>query len=141
MGDQNLYPVELEDLYPGTTFFYWKDSYAIPHLHIILTDPDEHDGSVVVVTVNITTHEDWKDPTVILSDNDHPYIEKPSSIAYVYAELFSVEKLLRYINEEKSLHEFVLEDDVIQKICEGVMKSPFTPLGILKYWQDKFLTE
>lgn len=114
MSDENNYPVSIDDLYPGTTFHYRKDSYSPAHLHIILTDPDTVNGTLVVVTVNLTTRRNTlrgTDTTVVLDSGDHSFIERTSVISYRDAEFFQAQKLLRYINEERCL-----DDDLDEEI-------------------------
>lgn len=138
MATDNLYPVERDDLYPGTTFYYRKPESAVAHLHIILTDPEEIRGKVLVVMVNLTTQRRGADNTVVLDVGDHPSIKHPSVVAYVYAELFPIDKLLRYLNEERSLIDYDLEPDVLRKVQQGLLESDFTPLEVLAYCREKF---
>jgi hypothetical protein len=140
MGDE-FYPIEITDLYPGTAF-YWKKSIGDrSHLYFVLTDPDEVNGKVVVVAVNITGKTErglGSDHTVILNVDDHPFITKPSVVVYRRAEFFDASKLVRYINEERSLSADELDDEVFQKIQKGVIESELTPPEILEYCQQKF---
>lgn len=133
----DLYPVELDDLYPGTTFHYGKNAYN-NHLYIILTEPEDVHGELLVVMVNITTKRQGADTTVVLDKGDHPFIKRPSVVAYIHAELFKTAILLRYLNTEKSLVDYVLEDDVLHKIQQGLLDSEFTPIDVLEYCRDEF---
>ncbi|GFE72320.1 hypothetical protein [Chroococcus sp. FPU101] len=141
MCDNNSYSVKISDLYPGTTFLYRKNSYSISHLYIILTDCEDVNGVLCVVSVNITTQTRigrGSDTTVILNVGDHPFIKKPSVVNYNDAEFSSVEKLIRYINEEQSLNDDDLEKEVLRKIQQGLLDSDRTPIEILEYCQNKF---
>lgn len=133
----DLYPVELADLFPGTTFHYGKNAYN-KHLHIILTDPKDIEGEVLVVIVNLTTKRQGADTTVVLDKGDHPFIKHPSVVAYIHAELFSTRTLLNYLNAERSLIDFVLEDDALKRVQQGLLDSEFTPIDVFEYCQDKF---
>jgi len=136
-----FYPIEITDLYPGTAF-YWKKSIGDrSHLYFVLTEPDEVNGKVVVVVVNITgktEHGLGSDHTVILNVDDHPFITKPSVVVYRRAGFFDVNTLVRYINEEKSLSVDEVDDVVFQRIQKGVFESDLTPPEIVEYCQQKF---
>ncbi|ANV90790.1 hypothetical protein [Picosynechococcus sp. PCC 8807] len=134
----DLYPVTLEDLYPGTTFHYGKNAYN-KHLHIILTDPEDVKGEILVVMVNLTTMRQGADTTVILDKSDHPFIKHPSVVAYIHAELFNTKTLLNYLNAERSLIDFVLEDEALRRVQQGLLESEFTPIEVLEYCQNKFM--
>jgi hypothetical protein len=141
MCDDEFYPITAEDLYPGTAF-YWKESTLDrSHLFFILTEPDEIEKVLVVVAVNLTGKTDrglGSDTTVTLNVGDHPFITKPSVIVYRKATFFKVENLLRYINEERSLETYELEDELFQKIQRGLLESDQTPIRIQNYCQSKF---
>lgn len=136
-----FYPVTVKDLYPGTAFYYKKAISDRSHLFFILTEPDEVDQVLVVVAVNLTGKTDrglGSDTTVVLDVGDHPFIKKPSVIVYQKAEFFKTEKLLRYINEEKSLEVEELDDELFKKIQKGLLESDQTPIKFQKYCQSKF---
>lgn len=141
MNNDEFYPVTVDVLYPGTAFYWKKSASERSHLFFILTEPDELDQILVVVAVHVTGKTDrglGADPTVILDVGDHPFITKPSVIAYKKADFFAVEKLLRYINEEKSLEVDELDDFLFRRIQKGLLESEQTPIRIQKYCESRF---
>lgn len=137
----SLYPVGIDDLYPGTAFYWKRTNFDRPHLYIILTEPDIVESKLVVVSVNLTGKTErglGSDTTVILDIGDHPFITKPSVIVYKKASFFNVEKLIQYINDERCLEEEDLKDDLLKKIQQGLLDSDQTLIEIYKYCQQKF---
>lgn len=140
MDNENSYPIEISDLYPGTTFYYQENTYSNSHLYVILTEPENVRGTICVVSVNFTTRRSagrGSDMTVVLNVGDHPFIKRPSVVVYNDAMFFSAEKLIRYINEEQSLADDV-EEKVLKRIQQGLLDSDFTPIEIWEYCKDKF---
>lgn len=136
-----FYPVTADDLYPGTAFYWKKAASDKSHLFFILTKPDEIDQVLVVVAVNITGETErglGSDTTIRLNIEDHPFIKKPSVVVYKKATFFSVEKLLRYINEERSLEINELDDELFQRIQRGLLESDQTPIKIQNYCRTRF---
>jgi uncharacterized membrane protein len=134
------YPIDINGLYPGTTYHYRKNSYLPTHLHIILAEPNDIEGTICIVSVNITTQTNTPlglDTTVVLNVGDHPFIKRPSVVAYSLAVFSPVKDLIRYINDEKSLDDD-LDDEILQRIQKGLLASDFTPIEILEYCKDKF---
>lgn len=140
MCDQTHYPIEINDLYPGTTFHFRKDSHSSPHLCVILTNPENINDVLTVVFVNVTTQRSTSrgsDSTVILNTGDHHFIKHPSVVSYKDAQFYSAQKILRYINEEKCLDDD-LEENILKKIQQGLLESRNTPYEIVQYCQYKF---
>ncbi len=137
----DYYPLEIEDLRKGTAFYWKKAASDTRHLFFILTDPDTVNGKIVVVAVNITGRTEYglgSDTTVVLNVGDHPFISKPSVVVYKKAMLSDASKIVKYINQEKSLDCYELEDDVFKKVQEGIFESDLTPPEIVEYCRQKF---
>lgn len=50
------------------------------HLYVVLCGPTLTTNSVIIVSFNTVTA--FTDPTLILNDNDHDFIEHPTAVSY-----------------------------------------------------------
>jgi len=105
------------------------------HLFIVLTDPSE-DGMVVTVgisTVRDSTPDD--ELTCMLNKDDHPFIRHTSYVDYKRArvepaslvESKFAQKIIRPMDD--------LDDDVLRKVCSGLLKSKKVRLRIQEFYE------
>lgn len=134
------YPVTINDIRPGITFHYKEDSSDKFHLYIVVTEPDDINGNVCIVSVNITTKRNrglGADKTVVLEVGDHPFINRSSVIVYRMAAFFSVETLISHINQRRTLGQ-ELDAELLKRIQKGLLDSEFTPEEIREYCENIF---
>ncbi len=143
----SAYPLKEEDLYEGMTFGYFENiSQNITHLYIVLTEPEEHGGKVVVATASVTSMSSSQlsgrkkkvDETVVLNKGDHPAISHPSFVFYKRAKLWSVDELLIYLNDEQALCKDAMNEKVLEKIQYGLLSSDNTPEEVREFSEQYF---
>ena len=123
----------------GTTLEMPKPgSTQIPHIWIVITDPNK-DGECVIV--NVTSYKAICDNTVVLKKGDHPYIHHDSIIEYFDARITTSEKLKAAVNGGAAIPKQDCPPQTLKKIQEGALKSPHAAPKIKKFcseaWKKK----
>ena len=65
-------------------------SGVIPHLWIVVTEPDENDLCIIV---NLTTLKASQDQTVIIGPGERPFVNRPTYVRYSDARIADTGKL------------------------------------------------
>jgi hypothetical protein len=84
------------------------------------------------ILVNVTSIDPHSshDDTCELGAGDHPFIKKPSYVAYGLA----IERHKNFVDRQVKLKVYKPQEnasnDLVSKICEGIKKSKFTSRGI-----------
>ena len=107
------------------------------HLWVILTDPGDEEPSNVVI-VNLTTHTDRGDQTVILDEGDHPFIQRRTIINYVDAKFSSTSAINKAIEIEAIVPHQPFQSEILEKIKGGLLQSPDTPNNIKDYCRKQW---
>lgn len=102
------------------------DTHGGLHLHIILNHPailQSYGNRPQVVIVSVTTIKPQKVPdnTVLLNVGDHPFIQRPSYIAYSFADV-KEERLVAQLGTAH--HPVSLE--LLESVIRGAFQSPKT---------------
>jgi hypothetical protein len=83
-----------------------------------------------VILVNLTSLKGRDDRTTLCRIGEHPFIDRPSAVAYKYAmyvEVKAIEEALAnggFVRRENCSAEF------LKKIADGLLRSDSTPLRI-----------
>lgn len=110
------------------------ETYLIPsgpdlHLFVVATAEDAAGMHILINVTSIDPHIPYDD-TCELRTGDHPFIKKPSYVAYGFA----IERHKNFVDRQVKLRIYKPQehasDDLVSKICEGIKKSKFTPRGI-----------
>ena len=109
----------------GDTFIGGEPSIPIHHLYILSTNEDPS-GNVLIV--NITS--DSSDTTVRLDKGDHPFIYKQCYVAYKYARIRPLANIQRAIEAGNIQVHDPLDADILEKIQNGFLHSPFVAANI-----------
>ncbi|MCI0390265.1 MAG: hypothetical protein MOB07_16065 [Acidobacteria bacterium] len=121
----------------GTCVFLTKPAAkAIPHLWIVLTDPEGDPPQVVMV--NLNTKRDGSDTTVVLHPGEHRFIKHETVVNYSDARFVEVGNLQALIAMHRDWQDDDCSDDLLAKIRQGLIDSPFTPNKIKTYCQARF---
>jgi hypothetical protein len=115
-GDSVLMPK------PGAT--------QIPHLWIVVTDPNQ-DREVVIV--NITSYKAISDNTVVLKKGDHPFIVHDSTVEYMDARIVLVQRLEEAIRGAAAIRKQPCPPETLAKIQKGILKSPHAARKVVKF--------
>jgi len=112
-----------------------KGGYLQSHLFVIILDCEEHTRNTIIVYVK-TVRSSKVDRTTILNLGDHDFIKHESYIKYRQAQIFSIDDLEQKILEGKAKQMASMKGDVFKRICDGIMKSSFTPVEIREMYSD-----
>jgi len=116
----------------GDTFLMPAPGGAtIPHLWIIVTQPDPQTHECAIVSV--TTLRNSKDQTVILRPGDHPFIRHDSTIFYGDAMIVNARKLEAEIAAGLAVVREKCSAPTLKLVQDGVVSSPFTRPKILRF--------
>lgn len=74
----------------------------------------------------------FHDESCILSQGDHSFIVKPSYVLYKDLRLIVVDEIARELNV-KFFQREMLEKDVLDRVCDGIGASDFTPPWAVAY--------
>lgn len=126
-------------LHAGMCITIVGEKSKLPHLFVLLTEPVGDPPSAVAV--NFTTQREYSDTTIILT-NEHSFINKPTVVNYAKAMIVNcdiLENQIHDMNSQTSFHkERQCSNDLLNKLREGLRKSPFTRPNIIEYCKDKF---
>ncbi len=128
-------------IYAGRTFHLPTPPSYIPHLFIVVTPPDfvlNSSNQLIesVVVVNFTTKKPGKDDTVVLTPQDHRFIRHETVVSYPDARFVKVSVIQEYMTQGQSTFDDDCADDLLEKIQDGLLASPFTPNKIKKYYKS-----
>jgi|SRR5918999_108226 hypothetical protein len=124
------------NIYAGRTIELPKTSGGIPHLWIVVTDPEGNPPEVVIV--NLTTRQIDSDTTVVLNVGDHRYIRHETVVFYAdarFAKTAGIEAISRFPG-------YGYHDDCSAKLLstvrQGLLDSADTPKKIKEYCKVRF---
>lgn len=112
-----------------------------PHLFVLLTEPSGKPlGSVVV---NLTSYKsDFESDTTVVLEEGHSFIKKKTVVNYRQAHFIDVTQLeakLKDPDDQASLHkEQICSQEFLEKLQQGLLKSPNTNPKLVAYCKDKF---
>ena len=104
------------------------------HLFVILTEQERFTGNCIVV--NIETRQRKSDTTLVLHSGDHPFITHESVVRYKSAHVVSAEKLIELVNLKRAFPKEPCLDSLLDKICAGLLKSPYTPNDVKEFYTN-----
>ncbi len=109
---------------------------GVPHLWIVLTNPDPVTKKALVVMV--VSEKSTTDKTVTLRAGDHPFIRHNSNIDYGGARLFDVERLEEQIVSEDHALQQDLSETLFESVRKGIFESSRTINWIKDYCRTRF---
>lgn len=89
-----------------------------------------------VIAVPFSSKKPGSDITVELSPGDHDFINKQTVLNFAFAREWLIERIMTRISERDFEPRESLQEDVVKKIRQGLMDSPFTPRDIKKIFAD-----
>jgi hypothetical protein len=118
----------------GDTVEMPKPGLAIPHLWIIITDPEPHNNLSIIV--NVTTLRSHSDTTVVLKAGDHPYIVHDSCMFYADARLTRPSEIEKAINLGVCRKRQPCSDALLERIKKGLLTSEQTKNKVRKFFSQ-----
>lgn len=105
------------------------------HLFIvILAVHSKTDKTILVHIQSIRSNK--IDGTTILKVGDHDFISRDSYVNYRMARIESMESLSKIFAENNFKTKLPMRQDVFERICTGILKSPFTPREVKELYED-----
>jgi hypothetical protein len=117
-----------------------EDPTSKPHLHVVISDPDEND---CIVLVSITTERAKSDTTTRLETGIHPFIDSPSVIAYNYSKMMSCDQLKKLIERGDAIPKADASETIVKRARAGMQETRRAPREVqecfLAWWykQDR----
>lgn len=108
---------------------------TIPHLWILVTEPDPQTKLAVIVSV--TTLRGHSDTTLVLHKGDHPFIIRPSIVSYTDAREYRVDKIEQRIADGWPKCD-PCSTDLLRQIQDGLLASPYTALRIKAVCRERW---
>lgn len=119
----------------GDSVLLPKPGQDIPHLWVILTEPEPGTGRAVIV--NLTTKRPHSDVTVVLQPGDHPFVQHETVVNYSDARMVETRRLEAAILSGLCRRHQSLDARILKRIQDGLLKSPFTPNKIKTYFRAR----
>lgn len=125
-------------LYKGRTFTMPVQGSQIPHLFFALNKPDTK-GHVAIVNITSCNNDGSDDKTLVLTNDDHPYIDGKSFVFYYKATITHTKDLIRAYNHfiNSQTHEDASDKLMFNILC-GIFNSDFTPPKVEGYVDNFF---
>lgn len=118
----------------GRTFLFPLNlNNKIPHLWIVITEPNDRAECLIV---SITTLRYDKDQTVILNRADHPFIEKPSVVYYQDIQLTTTAKIEAQLRCGIAAPMDNCSGDLLQIVQQGLCASQYTAPKHLRFYRE-----
>lgn len=109
---------------------------GVPHLWVVLTDPDPATRKIAVVMV--VTEKKTTDKTVTLDIGDHQFIAHKSNIDYGGTHLYDVQRLeAAIVADDQALREN-LKPKLLEKVRKGLYESTHTSDWVKDYCKSRF---
>ncbi len=96
------------------------------HLFILLTDPVTEEKLVLLCPINTLHTDRWHDPSCILDDTDHEFIQHNSFVNYAKARILAASKLDNGVKSNLFKAKALVREEVYLRICKGLFVSKFT---------------
>ena len=103
----------------------------VPHSSVLLSDPEiDHER---LVLVSVSSYEDYKDHSCIISKGEHECSKDHDSVLeYRYAFVTSSETLHKNIESKKIRKKAPFTEELIERAHKGAEKTEFIPAEC--YW-------
>jgi hypothetical protein len=121
----------------GSTYLLYDDENPAskPHLHVVISDPDENDR---IVLVSVTTERAKSDTTTRLEAGIHPFINDPSVIAYNYSKMMSCGQLKSLIETGEAIPKADASEIIVHRARSGMQETRRAPREVqecfLAWW-------
>lgn len=112
----------------------WQDFK--PHLWLVLTDPEGAVGHFIAV--RLRTAREYTDTTVVLQAGDHSFVRHASSVDFSTAARFTSKDISKLLNSGRCHLRDDMSEDLLARVREGLLRSPFTRRDIKVYCEERF---
>jgi hypothetical protein len=122
----------------GSAFLLYDNdsSEAIPHLHVVITDPDYNE---CVVLVSVTKQRARSDTTTCIAPGEHPFVSVPSVITYAYSKLMLQAQLESLVASGDATVKNDASESIVRRAQQGMRETDRAPRAIqeffLEWWE------
>ncbi|MDQ6962230.1 MAG: hypothetical protein Q9M28_06820 [Mariprofundaceae bacterium] len=106
------------------------------HLFILLTDQQGKEKFVLIVSVSSVRKVQYFDSSCVLTSKDHEFIKHDSYVVYQKSRIEPASKLHKGVEEKKFLYKGLVDKEVLERICEGLIKSKHTLPKIKRFFME-----
>lgn len=106
----------------GDTYLLYDedDIGGKPHLHIVISEPNQADE---VVLVSVTTRRAKSDTMVCLNPGEHEFIVQPSVITYAYSKVLTVARLGEMVDRGEANPKQRTSDVLLKRAQDGMAET------------------
>lgn len=117
----------------GDTFLLFdEDNFSgKPHLHVIITEPNEQEQ---IVLVSITTRRAKSDTMVCLNVGDHEFITQPSVITYAYSKVLTVPQLTELVACGEATPKGKATEQLVVRAQNGMRETDRAPREVQQFF-------
>lgn len=118
----------------GNTVLLYDDDDpdSPPHLHIVITDPDDADDCVVLVSV--TTRRARSDTMTPLDPGEHPFIDRPSVVTYAYSKLLRCAHIERLVASGHASKKADASERIVLRAQQGMLETDRAPQEVREFF-------
>lgn len=105
------------------------------HLFVIILKFEDKTKLTIIIPIS-TLNSPKQDRQTVLTMGCHEFINHESYVNYGRAKLISEEQLNHLITEGQVKRKSRFEEPNFSRICDGILKSHFTPPDVREHYQD-----
>jgi len=105
------------------------------HLFILILIYQKEIIYTIIVPVE-TLRSPKHDRTTVLKPGCHEFITKDSYINYRRAKITPVSDLQQHVDDGDMKVKSPFNEAILQRVCDGILKSQFTPTDVRELYQD-----
>ncbi len=118
----------------GDTFLLYdeEDADCKPHLHLVITEPDD---SGQCVLVSVTTRRSKSDTMVCLDVGDHAFVKHPSVITYAYSKVLTVAQLEAMVARGDATAKDKASPQLVARAQSGMKETDRAPREVQQFFK------
>jgi hypothetical protein len=105
------------------------------HLFFLITNPCPA-GHHLAVSISRVKDGRVADRTCVLAAGDHPFVQADSFVMYGLARQLPGPGIIKCVISKLYTLKENCSPELIQRVCDGIPESPFTPRWAKKYFAD-----
>jgi hypothetical protein len=109
------------------------------HLFVLIVEMEAYTRNTIIVNIQSINSEKY-DHTTRLKPGDHEFIIHDSFVNYRLARIISMDELEVKIRIGLAVVKKPFTNDILNRICEGICKSDFTPMEVVEMYQNSLFS-
>jgi len=106
------------------------------HFFILILKCDNE--KIVLANIDKTRGKKRYDTTTILHAGEgHEFVVEESYVNYDFSELTTIDKITTMLENRTAAYRGVMDAAIVQRICDGILKSKFTPYEVREAFEDR----